>query len=90
MASYKRAFLWFGGVHGDKVKGMELDVTAAQKKKHGRYYEPVCKTILALEYERRPARESARASKRALVTIPIETDLAHELVGGSERIVCKR
>src|ERR1700751_2519924 len=78
LPSYKRAFLWFGGVHGDKVKGMELMSTAAE---HGRYLSPFAKIMLALAYEREHQPEKARLLLSELsVQFPSNRIFAHELV----------
>jgi len=49
LPGYKRAFLWFGGVHGDRERGIELMERAAE---HGHYLSPFAKILLALAYER--------------------------------------
>jgi hypothetical protein len=52
-----RFFLWFGGVHGDRVLGMEqLEKTAAG----GRYLQPYAKILLALAARREGQEELAR------------------------------
>lgn len=56
LPGYKKAFLWFGGVHGDREKGIKLMSEAAE---HGHYFRPFAKIMLALAYERE--KESARA-----------------------------
>jgi len=56
LPSYKKAFLWFGGVHGDRTKGIQLMAEAAD---HGHYFQPFAKIMLALAYERE--KQSARA-----------------------------
>jgi hypothetical protein len=57
LPSYKRAFLWFGGIHGDREKGMEQLQRAAD---HGQYLRPFAKAWLALAYERERQPERAR------------------------------
>jgi hypothetical protein len=57
LPSYKRAFLWFGGIHGDREKGMEQLQRAAD---HGQYLRPFAKAWLALAYEREHQPERAR------------------------------
>lgn len=42
---YKRAFLWFGGIHGDKALGMNELQRAAL---HGHYLKPLAEVLLAL------------------------------------------
>jgi hypothetical protein len=49
LPGYKRAFVWFGGVHGDRTKGMLLMAQAADR---GHYLQPFAKVMLALAYER--------------------------------------
>lgn len=45
----KRAFLWFGGIHGDKERGMEEMKNAVAE---GHYLQPFAKILLALAYRR--------------------------------------
>lgn len=45
LPAYKRAFLWFGGVHGDKKLGIEQLTRAASD---GHYLRPYAKLLLAL------------------------------------------
>ena len=45
MPGYKRAVLWLGGVHGDKILGMQQVAWAAS---HGHYLRPYAKLLLAL------------------------------------------
>jgi hypothetical protein len=66
LPSYKRAFLWFGGVHGDREKGLQEMQLAAEG---GHYLRPFAKIFLALAYEREHQPERAR---------PLLTDLAAE------------
>jgi hypothetical protein len=49
LPGFKRALVWFGGIHGDRVRGMELMASAAE---HGHYLQPFAKVMLALAYER--------------------------------------
>jgi len=63
MPSYKRAFLWFGGVHGDRVKGMQLMQQAADD---GHYLRPFAKVLLALACEREHQNDRARDLLREL------------------------
>jgi hypothetical protein len=58
LPSYKRAFLWFGGIHGDRARGMQEMQLAAD---HGQYLRPFAKILLALacEREHQPARARA-------------------------------
>ncbi len=69
LPGYKRAFVWFGGVHGDRVKGMDQMRSAAE---HGHYFQPFAKVMLALAYER----EHENASAQKLLA-----DLASEFPG---------
>ena len=57
LPSYKRAFLWFGGIHGDRTKGMQQLQRAAE---HGHYMKAFAKAWLALAYERERQPELAR------------------------------
>jgi hypothetical protein len=58
---FKRAFLWFGGIHGDKDRGMDQLQSAVD---HGHYLQPFAKILLALVSERE--RQDGRA--RTLLT----------------------
>jgi len=49
LPSYKRAVLWFGGIHGDRERGISLMQNAAD---HGHYLQPFAKIMLALADER--------------------------------------
>lgn len=49
LPSYKRAFLWFGGIHGDRARGMQQMKMTAE---HGHYLKPFAKILLALAAER--------------------------------------
>jgi hypothetical protein len=49
LPGYKKAFLWFGGVHGDKQRGMEELQSAASG---GHFLRPFAKIMLALAHER--------------------------------------
>jgi hypothetical protein len=57
LPSYKRFFVWFGGIHGDRVRGMQQMASAAE---HARYLRPFAKVMLALAYEREHQPELAR------------------------------
>jgi hypothetical protein len=77
LPSYKKAFLWFGGVHGDRLRGIQLMQTAAD---HGRYLSPFAKIMLALAYEREKQPEKARVLLAELSTqFPSNRIFAHEL-----------
>lgn len=58
LPSFKKAFLWFGGVHGDREKGIQLMSEAAE---HGHFFRPFAKIMLALAYEREKQPGRARA-----------------------------
>ncbi len=58
LPGYKRAFLWFGGIHGDRTRGMEEMQHTAE---NGHYLRPFAKIILALAYERERQPDQARA-----------------------------
>ena len=49
LPAYKRFFLWFGGVRGDRQRGMEQLQMAADR---GHYLRPLAKAFLALAAER--------------------------------------
>jgi hypothetical protein len=66
MPAYKRAFLWFGGVHGDRARGLEEMRLAAE---HGHYLQPYAKILLALALEREHQMDRARV---------LFAELAHE------------
>lgn len=57
MPNYKRAFLWFGGIHGDRARGMQQMQVAAD---HGHYLAPFAKILLALACEREHEFDRAR------------------------------
>lgn len=64
LPGFKRAFLWFGGVHGDRERGIELMQRAAD---HGHYLSPFAKIMLALAYEREHEPGRARVLLTELV-----------------------
>jgi hypothetical protein len=66
LPSYKRAFLWFGGIHGDKQRGMDLMNQAATG---GHYLQPFAKAMLALAALREHQPDLART---------LFGDLAHQ------------
>ena len=77
LPSYKRAFLWFGGLHGDKQRGMDLMGSAAE---HGHYLKPFAKVMLALAYEREKQPALARVLLAELaVEFPTNAVFAREL-----------
>jgi hypothetical protein len=77
LPSYKKMFLWFGGIHGDKDRGMDQLQTAAAQ---GNYLRPFAKILLALAAER----EHQDARAHTLLTelnkeFPENPLFAHEL-----------
>jgi len=58
MPGYKRAFLWMGGIHGDRERGMNLMQQAAL---HGHYLQTFAKAMLALASLREKQPERARS-----------------------------
>jgi len=57
LPGYKRAFLWFGGIHGDRQRGMSQMQLAAE---HGQYLQPFAKALLALAALREKQPQRAR------------------------------
>jgi hypothetical protein len=57
LPAYKRVLLWFGGVHGDRQRGMEQLEVAAER---GHYLRPLAKALLALAAEREDQPDRAR------------------------------
>lgn len=88
LPSYKRAFLWFGGLHGDKQRGMDQMGSAAE---HGHYLQPFAKVMLALAYERehRPAQARELLAELA-VEFPGNAVFARELELVENPACCKR
>jgi hypothetical protein len=77
LPTYKRAFLWFGGIHGDRARGMQQLELAA---KHGHYLQPFAKILLALTAEREHQPERARALLADLTSqFPANPKFAYEL-----------
>jgi hypothetical protein len=77
LPSYKRAFLWFGGIHGDRVRGMEEMQRTAD---HGHYLQPFAKILLALAYEREHQMDRARVLLAELASqFPTNPLFAREL-----------
>ncbi|HXQ27067.1 MAG TPA: hypothetical protein VN822_11710 [Candidatus Acidoferrales bacterium] len=58
LPAYKRAFVWLGGVHGDRARGIQQMQQAAD---HGHYLQPYAKILLALALEREHQTDRARA-----------------------------
>jgi hypothetical protein len=77
LPGYKRAFLWFGGVHGDRERGIEEMQQAAEQ---GHYLRPFAKIMLALAYEREHQMDRARVLLEELAKeFPANPIFAHEL-----------
>lgn len=88
LPSYKRAFLWFGGLHGDKQRGMDQMGSAAE---HGHYLQPFAKVMLALAYEREHQPQKARDLLAELaVEFPGNAVFARELALVENPACCKR
>jgi hypothetical protein len=77
LPAFKRAFLWFGGIHGDRARGIEeMQVAAAQ----GHYLRPFAKILLALAYRREHEPARARVLLAELTEeFPANTRFAYEL-----------
>lgn len=77
MPGYKRAFLWFDNVHGDRQRGLtQLEMTA----EHGHYLRPFAEILLALALQREHQPEKARALLASLTAeFPTNPLFAHEL-----------
>lgn len=58
LPGYKRFFLWFGGIHGDKAGGMQQLQAAAMR---GHYLRPYAKMLLALAALREKQADLARS-----------------------------
>jgi hypothetical protein len=57
LPAHKRFFLWFGGIHGDRLRGvMQLQMAAME----GHYLRPFAKVLLALVARREDEPELAR------------------------------
>jgi len=77
MSGFKRTFLWFDNVHGDRAKGLHQLEMAAQ---NGHYLAPFAKILLALALEREHQTERARALLADLTAeFPANPLFAHEL-----------
>jgi hypothetical protein len=73
----KRAFLWFGGIHGDRARGMQEMQRAAD---HGHYLRPFAQILLALACEREHQPERARELLSKLTSeFPTNQRFAREL-----------
>jgi hypothetical protein len=88
LPSYKRAFLWMGGMHGDRQRGMDQMGSAAQ---HGHYLKPFAKVMLALACEREKKPEMARTLLAELaVEFPNNSVFARELAVLEKQACCNR
>jgi hypothetical protein len=89
LPGYKKAFLWFGGVHGDRNRGMQQMQSAAE---HGHYLQPFAKILLALAYEREHQVERAHPLLAALsAQFPANPIFTHELaLIENKQLCCKR
>lgn len=88
LPSYKRAFLWFGGIHGDRARGMQQMQLAAE---HGHYLKPFAKILLALAAEREHRLDLARKMLTELTTeFPSNPLFARELALLEKRTAEKR
>jgi len=77
LSGFKRAFLWFGGVHGDRQRGIDQMQRAAD---HGQYLKPFAKIMLALACEREHQTDRARELLRQLTQeFPSNPIFLHEL-----------
>jgi hypothetical protein len=66
LPAYKKFFLWFGGVRGDRIKGMrQLEIAARE----GRLLKPYAMILLALAALREKQEELARRNLEALVEL---------------------
>ena len=84
MPGFKRAFLWFGGVHGDRAKGMREMQMAAD---HGHYLGPFAKILLALACEREHQMDRARELLTELAAeFPANPLYAHEIALLDQRV----
>jgi hypothetical protein len=63
LPGYKRFLLWFGGVRGDRQRGMDQLQVAAEK---GHYLRPYAQALLALAAEREGRFDLARTLFRDL------------------------
>ncbi|HKQ86106.1 MAG TPA: hypothetical protein VJS43_04970 [Candidatus Acidoferrales bacterium] len=77
LPAYKKMFLWFGGIHGDKDRGMAELQTAADQ---GHFLRPFAKILLALASEREHQNARARVLLAELTKeFPENPLFAHEL-----------
>jgi hypothetical protein len=88
LPGYKRAFLWFGGIHGDRERGMQQLQRAAE---HGHYLQPFAKAWLALACEREHQMDRAHQLLSELVAeFPANPLYARELALLDRRSSAKR
>jgi hypothetical protein len=88
LPSYKRFFVWFGGIHGDRVRGMQQMGSAAE---HAHYLRPFAKVMLALAYEREHQPELARPLLAELAAqYPTNSVFSRELALLDQPKCCKR
>ena len=77
LPEYKRALLWFGGIHGDRERGMQQVQQAAI---HGHYLQPFAQILLALASEREHDMDRARSLLQELAfKFPENPQFAREL-----------
>lgn len=77
LPSYKRFFLWFGGVHGDRERGMDQLQVAAE---HGHYLKPLAQSLLAFALEREGRFDRAHELFAELAReFPVNPTFAHEM-----------
>ena len=87
LPGFKRAFLWFGGIHGDRTRGM---AQMQQTAEHGHYLRPFAKILLALACEREHETDRARALLAELnKEFPANPLFARELDLIDHRSSCK-
>jgi TolA-binding protein len=88
MSGFKRTFLWFDNVHGDREKGLHQLEMAAQ---NGHYLAPFAKILLALALQREHQTERARALLADLTAeFPANPLFAHELSLVDQNATAKR
>jgi hypothetical protein len=76
LPSYKRAVLWFGGMQGNKQRGMDALAKAARD---GLYLGPYAKIMLALAFTReKRARDASRLMKELTAAFPESALFARE------------
>jgi hypothetical protein len=79
--------VWFGGIHGDRTRGMAQMKSAAD---NGHYLQPFAKVMLALAYEREHQMDRAHELLAELaVQFPANTVFARE-AAIADKQCCKR